>query len=143
MGLLAIIGIIADAVCFLASSLFAHLAAFGTQYSLTTIFTKHLAKVPLGIIIGQGTNNYLDFLHNFIFYLLFTLAIAAVLNKFLYVFSSGMRIAGGVASFDGMMALPELQDTKNSKAANGASVTLNSSDGYSNHNATHNVKNHH
>ena len=55
-GGIAIAGIAADALCFLVSSICAHIAAFGTQYELKTAFTRHLAKVPLGfhLTIGSG-----------------------------------------------------------------------------------------
>lgn len=68
----------------------------------------YLFILPVGILIGRETKDYESFLLGFIFYLLFTPAISSVLHKFMYVSSSSMRIAGGVANFDGMMALPEL-----------------------------------
>jgi ATP-binding cassette subfamily B protein len=54
-GLLAIAGIAADVICFLLSSICAHLAAFGTQYKLKVLYTKHLAKKPLGYHMTLGT----------------------------------------------------------------------------------------
>lgn len=54
-GLLAVAGIAADVICFLLSSICAHLAAFGTQYELKTLYTKHLAKIPLGYHLTLGT----------------------------------------------------------------------------------------
>ena len=74
----------------------------------------YLFLLPVGILIGQGTEDYASFLLSFLFYLLFTPAVASVLNKFMYVSSSSMRIAGGVANFDAMMALPELPEVENS-----------------------------
>ena len=47
-GMIAVIGIAADVLLFFSSSICAHLAAFGTQYKLKTILTKHIAKIPLG-----------------------------------------------------------------------------------------------
>lgn len=55
-GGLAVAGIALDVICYLAASIFAHLAAFGTQYKLKSEFTRHLAKIPLGfhLTIGSG-----------------------------------------------------------------------------------------
>ena len=77
----------------------------------------YLFLLPVGILIGQGTEDYASFLLGFLFYLLFTPAIASVLNKFMYVSSSStssMRIARGVANLDAIMALPELPEAENS-----------------------------
>ena len=54
-GLLAVAGIASDVICFLLSSICAHLAAFGTQYKLKTLYTKHLARIPLGYHLTLGT----------------------------------------------------------------------------------------
>lgn len=90
----------------------------------TIINNTYLFILPAGILIGQRTDDYAAFLLSFIFYLLFTPAIASVMDKFMYVFSSGMRIAGGVANFDAMMALPELPDAADRKLPEDASVTF-------------------
>ena len=70
----------------------------------------YLFILPVGILIGSRTSDYTGFLPGFLFYLLFVPAIASVLHKFMYVSSSSMRIAGGVANYDSMMALPELPE---------------------------------
>lgn len=88
----------------------------------TIINNTYLFLLPIGILIGQRTDNYATFLLNFIFYLLFAPAIASVMNKFMYVFSSSMRIAGGVASYDAMMALPELQNLSDEMLPKDSSV---------------------
>lgn len=75
----------------------------------TIINNIYLVILPVGILIGQRTDDYKSFLLSFIFYLLFTPAIAAVLNKYMYVSSSSMRISSGVGNYDAMMALPELK----------------------------------
>lgn len=53
---LALAGIAADVLCYLAASVFAHIAAFGTQYKLKSDFTKHLAHISLGyhLTLGSG-----------------------------------------------------------------------------------------
>ena len=78
----------------------------------TIINNIYLVILPVGILIGQRTDNYESFLLSFIFYLLFTPAIAAVLNKYMYVSSSSMRISSGVGNYDAMMALPELKSVE-------------------------------
>ncbi|WP_130836998.1 ABC transporter ATP-binding protein [Lachnoclostridium sp. Marseille-P6806] len=74
----------------------------------------YLFILPVGILIGSRTADYPGFVMSFLFYLLFVPAIASVLHKFMYVSSSSMRIAGGVANFDSMMALPELTEAVHS-----------------------------
>lgn len=56
--MLAIIGIVVDAVSFFISSICAHIAAFGTQYDLKAAFTEHLAKVPLGYHLTFGGGRF-------------------------------------------------------------------------------------
>lgn len=57
-GGLAILFAAADALCFLLSSICAHLAAFGTQYNLKRGFAKHLAKIPLGFHLNIGSGRF-------------------------------------------------------------------------------------
>lgn len=74
----------------------------------TVANNAYLFILPVGILIGRNTQDYLGFSMTFIFYLLFAPSMATVLNKIMYVSSSSMRIAGGVENYDSMMALPEL-----------------------------------
>ncbi|MGI5900620.1 MAG: ABC transporter ATP-binding protein [Christensenellales bacterium] len=74
----------------------------------TIINNIYLFILPVGILIGPGTQDYASFALTFIFYLLFVPSMASVLQKLMYVASSSMRISGGIASFDAMMNLPEL-----------------------------------
>lgn len=82
----------------------------------------YLFILPVGILIGSRTSDYPGFLLSFLFYLLFVPAIASVLHKFMYVSSSSMRIAGGVANYDSMMALPELPEKACARTPSSASV---------------------
>ena len=75
----------------------------------------YLFILPVGILIGRSTGDYTTFAMTFIFYLLFAPSMASVLNKLMYVASSSMRISGGVANLDSMMALPELTVKEGSK----------------------------
>lgn len=90
----------------------------------TLINNIYLVILPVGMVIGQNTDDYTSFLHSFIFYLLFTPAIAAVLNKYMYVSSSSMRIASGVGNYDAMMALPELPSKEEKVQPKRADITF-------------------
>ena len=85
----------------------------------TVINNIYLFILPVGILIGIGSTDYAAFALHFVFYLLFAPSVASVLNKLMYVSSSSMRIAGGVANLDSMMALPELVEPAVSKATQG------------------------
>ncbi|PYG89742.1 ATP-binding cassette subfamily B protein [Ruminiclostridium sufflavum DSM 19573] len=74
----------------------------------TVANNAYLFILPVGILIGRSSQDYLTFAMTFIFYLLFAPSMASVLNKLMYVASSSMRISGGVANFDNMMSLQEL-----------------------------------
>lgn len=95
-----------------------------TSAFMAIINNIYLFILPVGILIGRGTTDYASFLLSFIFYLLFTPAIASVLHKFMYVSSSSMRIAGGVANFDAMMALPELPESNRNQYPADSTVTF-------------------
>ena len=95
-----------------------------TASFMALINNIYLFLIPVGILIGKVTKDYNDFLLNFIFYLLLAPAIASVLHKFLYVSSSSMRVSGGVESFDAIMALPELAETKQGKIPDDGTVSF-------------------
>ena len=95
-----------------------------TASFMALINNIYLFLIPVGILIGRRTEDYKGFLLNFIFYLLLAPAIASVLHKFLYVSSSSMRVSGGVESFDAIMALPELPETKQGKCAEDGTVSF-------------------
>ncbi|MDO5733298.1 MAG: ABC transporter ATP-binding protein [Eubacteriales bacterium] len=78
-----------------------------TAAFIALINNIYLFILPVGIYIGRRSTDYRSFLRNFLFYLLFTPAIASILHKFLYVMSSSMRVSGAVQSFDTILALPE------------------------------------
>jgi ATP-binding cassette subfamily B protein len=84
----------------------------------------YLFILPVGILIGSNTGDYMTFAMTFIFYLLFAPSMAAVLNKLMYVVSSSMRISGGVANLDAMMALPELSEIESVTHSNANDVTF-------------------
>ncbi|MFV0399142.1 MAG: ABC transporter ATP-binding protein [Oscillospiraceae bacterium] len=81
----------------------------------TVVNNIYLLVLPVGILLGQGVGDYPSFALTFVFFLLFAPSIASVLNKLMYVSSASMRIAGGVANLDQMMALPELEEPSPSR----------------------------
>ncbi len=90
----------------------------------TIINNIYLFILLVGILIGPGTQDYASFALTFIFYLLFVPSMASVLQKLMYVASSSMRIAGGIASFDAMMNLPELVPPAVPQSCNGTEVSF-------------------
>lgn len=90
----------------------------------TVINNIYLFLLPVGILIGRGADDYASFALSFVFYLLFVPSVASVLQKLMYVSSSSMRIAGGVANFDGMMALPELPEPAEPQIPRGNDVVF-------------------
>ncbi len=57
-GILALIGIVVDVVCYFLSSVCSHIAAFKTQYALKSAFSKHLARIPLGYHLSFGSGRF-------------------------------------------------------------------------------------
>lgn len=88
----------------------------------TVIQNIYLFLLPVGILIGQNTEDYAGFVLSFIFYLLFVPSIASVLSKLMYVASSSMRISGGVANLDQMMELPVLKEADDPAQPKGSDI---------------------
>ena len=81
--------------------------------AFTTIINNiYLMLIPVGMLIMKN-NSSKEFLMDFIFYLLFTPAIAGVMNKIMYVSESFMQINGSVERMDEVMKIKELPDTEN------------------------------
>lgn len=73
----------------------------------------YLFVVPVGIFIGMRTTDYIGFLSNFIFYLIFVQSVATILMKIMYVNGNAMKIIGGVEAMDRVLAEPELLQPAN------------------------------
>ncbi len=73
----------------------------------------YLFVVPVGIFIGMRTTDYIGFLSNFIFYLIFVQSVATILMKIMYVNGNAMKIIGGVEAMDRVLAEPELPQPAN------------------------------
>jgi len=75
---------------------------------VTLINNIYLFVVPVGIVVGMHTTDYPTFASTFLFYLLFTPAIASILMKVMYVNSNMMQIINGVDAMDEILATEEL-----------------------------------
>lgn len=91
----------------------------------TIVNNVYLFILPVGIFIGMHTENYLSFAGMFIFYLLFTPAVASVMMKILYVTSNGMQIMDGVAVMDGYLAALPLKQPLQPKEVDNYDVSFN------------------
>lgn len=84
--------------------------------AFTTIINNvYLILIPVGILIGSKTTDYKSFVMTFLFYLVFTPAIAGILNKIMYVSESFMQINGNVERMDEILNIPILPEAKETK----------------------------
>mgnify|MGYP004463448545 FL=1 len=84
--------------------------------AFTTIINNvYLILIPVGILIGSKTTDYKSFVMTFLFYLVFTPAIAGILNKIMYVSESFMQINGNVERMDEILNIPILPEAKEPK----------------------------
>lgn len=81
----------------------------------TLINNIYLFVVPVGILIGMNTEDYPGFASTFLFYLLFTPSIAAILMKVMYVNGNSMQIINGVEAMDALLDEPELPQPEQPK----------------------------
>ncbi len=85
----------------------------------------YLFVLPVGICIGMYTDEHAAFAGKFIFYLVFTPAVASVMMKVLYVMSNGMQIMDGVAVMDGYLARAPLPQPAQPKEAASWDICFN------------------
>ncbi|MCR4761205.1 MAG: ABC transporter ATP-binding protein/permease [Oscillospiraceae bacterium] len=64
----------------------------------------YLFLIPMGIYVGKRAADYRGFLTDFLFYLLFVPAIAAILMKVVYVMVNSMNTANGIERMDKVLA---------------------------------------
>ena len=69
----------------------------------------YIFVVPVGILIGTSTGDYMTFATDFIFYMIFVPSIAGTLMKVMYVNSNSMRILNGVEAMDDILSKPKLK----------------------------------
>lgn len=88
----------------------------------TVVNNIYLFVLPVGIMIGMNTEDYKAFAGMFIFYLIFTPAIAAIMMKILFVTSLGMQIMDGVSVMDSYLAKEPLPQPAQPKTVEKFSV---------------------
>lgn len=93
--------------------------------AFTTIINNvYLILIPVGILVGTRATDYKSFVMTFLFYLVFTPAIAGILNKIMYVSESFMQISGNIERMDEILNIPVLPDVTVSKQAINDDVTF-------------------
>lgn len=81
----------------------------------------YLFLIPMGIMIGLNTEDYISYAQTFIFYLIFTPSISSVLMKIMYVSSGMMQISSGVDRMDAVLreqVLPEPENPRQPRSSN-------------------------
>ncbi|XHH07631.1 MAG: ABC transporter ATP-binding protein [Candidatus Bathyarchaeia archaeon] len=89
---------------------------------VTIINNIYLFLIPVGILVGFYTTDYVSFASSFMFYLIFVPSISTVLMKILYLTSSGMQITGGTERMDEILHAATLPQPQNSKTTSGHSI---------------------
>lgn len=74
----------------------------------TLINNIYLFLIPVGIVIGLNSTDYVTYALTFIFYLLFVPSIASVMMKIMYVSSASLQITGGVQRMDEILQMSTL-----------------------------------
>ncbi len=82
----------------------------------------YLFLIPVGILVGLYTTNYVSFASSFMFYLIFVPSIATILMKIMYVTSSGMAIIGGVERMDEILQTAHLPQPQSPKTTEGHEI---------------------
>lgn len=89
----------------------------------TTIINNiYLFLIPVGILIGLKTDDYVSYAMAFIFYLLFVPSVSTVMTKIMYVSSGAMDISGGIGRMDGVLAEDILPETEHPKTCEGCDI---------------------
>ncbi|MCW4019598.1 MAG: ABC transporter ATP-binding protein/permease [Candidatus Bathyarchaeota archaeon] len=103
----------------------------------TVINNIYLFLIPVGIVVGLYTTDYVSFASSFMFYLIFVPSISTVLMKILYLTSSSMQITGGTERMDEILHTATLPQPQSPKTTGGHSVMFeNVSFSYANQETT-------
>ncbi|MBQ9196081.1 MAG: ABC transporter ATP-binding protein [Clostridia bacterium] len=78
----------------------------------------------LTLFLIRGNNYQMDILLNFLFYLIFTPAIATTMNKVMFMSENSMKVQDAVARMDTILAIKPLPEPKQAREPKGASVEL-------------------
>jgi ATP-binding cassette subfamily B protein len=78
----------------------------------------------LTLFLIRGENYGMDILLNFLFYVIFTPAIATTMTKVMFMSENDMKVKDAVARMDTILSIQPLPEPKNGKEPRGASVEL-------------------
>jgi ATP-binding cassette subfamily B protein len=76
------------------------------------------------LFLIRGENYRMDILLNFLFYVIFTPAIATAMSKVMFMSENDMKVKDAVARVDSILGLQPLPETEHSKEPHGATVEL-------------------
>ena len=76
------------------------------------------------LFLIRGDNYRMDILLNFLFYVIFTPAIATAMSKVMFMSENDMKVRDAVARVDTILGLQPLPETKHSQEPHGATVEL-------------------
>jgi ATP-binding cassette subfamily B protein IrtA len=91
---------------------------------ITIINNVYLFLIPVGILVGLYTTDYVSFASSFMFYLIFVPSIATILMKIMYVTESGMAITGGVERMDEILHAAPLPQPQSPKTTEGHEIVF-------------------
>lgn len=107
---------------------------FVIEYTLSwkipmTLFTTVIngiffILIPVGILLSRNTSNYLHFVLSFIFYVIFTPAIAVILMKILYLSSYKMIAEEAFVRSDSLTTEKPLKEPTNPKKPKDSSISF-------------------
>lgn len=78
----------------------------------------------LTLFLIRGGNYQMDILLNFLFYVIFTPAIATTMTKVMFMSENDMKVKDAVARMDAILGIQPLPEAKQGQEPNGASVEL-------------------
>ena len=93
--------------------------------SITIINNVFLFLMPVVIITGMYTEDYVSFAGTVLFYLIFTQSVAGVVVKVIYANGVIMQITGGVETMDAILAEPVLPAAAQPKSPQTFDITFN------------------
>jgi ATP-binding cassette subfamily B protein len=96
----------------------------GYSASLTIINHVFLFLMPLAILVGMYTDNYVSYAGTVLFYLIFTQSVAGVITKVIYANGAILHISGDVKALDAILAEPVLPLPQEPKSSTKFDVTF-------------------
>ena len=85
---------------------------------------EYVRGVPVVKTFGQTVFSFHRILLNFLFYVIFTPAIATAMSKVMFMSENGMKVRDAVARVDSILGLQPLPETEHGQEPRGATVEL-------------------